>query len=942
MATTFPTTKLTILVELYNIDGSNTWVDVSNKVRYRDKIQIHRGLSPEDTGHLGSPDYCMLTFKNTDKRFSPRNPASPYIGYLGVNTPIRISWNAGNGLKKRFEGLIPNWNPVIPTDDIRNVRIQAYDRRQTLITGSGRKIERSPIYTSTINAPQLVTFMPLEDAANTDTPTLIKGKSVATAGVINYGQNDLLPGGGALAELTGNSYIIMNVKENFTFGGHWQFDFFYFLHNFPTADTILFRCWVTNTGSSGINFWDIIMKTGAYRVTGYDRSGVAKVDSGDVSNALFVLDTWMHHRLMMQNTSSNTFDWNLVSFPYDPSTGGFSIGGTGATGQVGNLGSVFLLPSTEKDGDATGEWAVYDAWNLSTVDNSGRAYNHEPAGTRWSRLFTEQGVSVTRRTPAWADTVAMGMQAKNSDLMSAAEECLIANEGFMDSTFSAIDSDAGGLLRFTERGYIEERPIALTLTYSNGVLYDLNANDDDFAIVNDYTASRSGGASYQVVQTRGPRNVNNRQTDLMGVGRYALAGDFSLDTDDQIPDHAGWQVNKGTVDAMRVTNCELWFERKDAVSANVLATYETLDTWNRIKIQNLPTDYGIDPFDFLIAGIDEEFDQTTLHVKVYGPPFSPYKVAILDSSGGANSDQRIDSDAARTMAAMNNSQTTVTVWDESKRLEPTQWAHDTGDYPIRILGEDMTVSAVAAITKSFVGAGALAAADNNSTFPAIHASSAKDDLMVLVMYCSNVAATIFTDNSWLQADTAGFPNFKVMYKVHSGTETGPNVLISGGSTGDACLSQIMTFRGVAPNVLGSAALTNGASATNINIPAITSQRINPCYILVGARGDDWTSVATLAYAGFTPAEAFDSPSLVGNDAGIVADYILTSGYATTMPTNSFVVTGGTSVVSQAIALAFDGNMQALTVARGANNGGVGWAHPAKQEVHVTNPLILAI
>jgi hypothetical protein len=111
---------------------------------------------------------------------------------------------------------------------------------------------------------------------------------------------------------------------------------------------------------------------------------------------------------------------------------------------------------------------------------------------------------------------------------------------------------------------------------------------------------------------------------------------------------------------------------------------------------------------------------------------------------------------------------------------------------------------------------------------------------------------------------------------------------------------------------------------------------------VGARGDDWTSVATLAYAGFTPAEAFDSPSLVGNDAGIVADYILTSGYATTMPTNSFVVTGGTSVVSQAIALAFDGNMQALTVARGANNGGVGWAHPAKQEVHVTNPLILAI
>lgn len=939
MATTFPASKLTILVELYNVDGSLTWVDVSNKVMYRDKIVVHRGLNPEDNGHSTSADYCYLTFKNADKRFSPRNPASPYVGYLGVNTPIRISWNSGNGLKKRFEGLIPTWNPNIPIDDVRNVRIQAFDRRQSLTVGSGRKIEQSAIYTSTIKSSSLVTFMPLEDAANTNLPTLINGKSVAINGIINWATDDGLPGAGSLPTLTGNSYIIMNVRENYSFNGHWQFDFFYKLHDYPTNDTVLFRCWVTNTAGSGISFWDIIMKTGAYRVIAYDRNGVAKVDSGDFLNSGFVLDTWMHHRLMLNNQSSTTFQWNLVSFPYDPSAGGFSISGTGVTGQCGNLGSIFLLPSSEKDSDAVGELAVYDAYNLSTVDNSGRAYNHEPPGTRWSRLFNEQGVPNTRRVPGWADTVAMGMQSKTADLMSAAEECLIANEGFMDSTVSLVDSDAGGRLRFTERGYIEERAIAMTLTYTQGTLHLLEANDDDFALVNDFTGSRDSGASFRIEKTRGERNVHDRQSDLMGVGRYALGGTFSLDSDVQIPDHVGWQINKGTIDQMRVTNCEMWFERKDCVSNNVLATYETLDTWDRTAIVSPPGDYGPDTLDFLIAGIDEEFDQTTLHVKIYGPQTAPYKVAILDSTGGANSDQRIDSDAARTTAALTNSQTNVAVWDESNRLEPTQWRHDTGDYPVRILGENMTVTAYADIAKSFVGSGALAAANNATTNPGTHASSAKDDILVLTAYCRNQAATIAVDSSWVQSDNAGFTNFKVFHKVYDGAAfVAPNVTITGGAAGDTCLSQIMTYRGVAPHVLAADKLNNG-SAANVAAPGVASQRINTCYLVIGAKADQWTSVATLA--GFT-GEAFDSPSAVGNKASIVADYLLASGYVTTLAAQTLVVTGGVNAISQAITLAFDGNMQTLTVTRGANNGGTGWTHPAQQEVHVANPLILAI
>lgn len=937
MATTFPGTHLSITVELYNITGAGTWINVSSYVLYRDKVFIHQGLTPQDTGHSTSSDYCYVTFKNIDKRFSPHNILGPYYGYLGINTPIRIKWNAGNGDKTQFEGMVPNWNPKIPTDDVRNVRIQAFDRKQQLVTGTGRKIQFSPIYTSTIKSSSLVTFMPLEDNERTKLPTLINGKSVATNGVINYAADDTLPGAKALPSLTGNSYIIMNVREGFTFNGHWQFDFFYRLDNYPTADTILFRCWVGNTGTSGIAFWDIIMKTGTYQVVAYDRNGVAKVDSGSVINSGWIIDTWMHHRLMVKNASSTTFDWQLVSFLYD-TTNGFFIHGEGLTGQCGNLGSIFLLPNAEKDGDSTGEWAVYDAFGLSTVDQSGDGYAGEPPGTRWSRLLNEQGVPNVRRVPGWSDTVSMGRQPKDGDLVANLEECLVANEGYQDSAPSTSDTDAGGLLRFTERGFFENRTVGLTLTYSNGVLYALEPNDDDFAIVNDFTATRNEGSSARVVQTRGPKNINSRQADRYGVGSYATGYSLSLATDQQALDHAGWQVNKGTVDAMRVVNCEIWFERKDVIAANVLATFEALDTWSRVKIVSPPTDFGPDPLDFFIAGMDKEFDQTTLHVKIYGPPASTHDVGILDSTGGATSDQRLDSNDTRTLNSNTNSETAIQVWNEGIEFTPTKWAHDTGDYKVRIDGEEMLVTAVADVAASFVGVGTGGVSNNaNIVGLNIHASSAKNDCMVAVVYSRNTAAIVgITGAGWNQTDDNTFTNFRVFAKAHSGSEAGPTATVTGGAAGDDLIAQIATFRGIAARRLNMASLSN-SSAQNINAPAVASNRINALFLIIGGKPDDWTSVATVS--GFT--EIAEVLSTGGNDAGLVWDYLFAT-TGTAIGTNTFTVTGGTSQTSQAIAIALDCNIQQLTVTRGSNNGGTGIAHPINQEVHVTNPIILGI
>ncbi|MEU1554306.1 hypothetical protein ABZ517_16505 [Streptomyces scabiei] len=86
----FPDDPLDVGVELL-VDGS--YVDITSYVRGAQGISISRGRSSE--GQEVDPGTCQLTLENTDGRFSPRNPASPYYGLIGRNTPIRVVTNEG-------------------------------------------------------------------------------------------------------------------------------------------------------------------------------------------------------------------------------------------------------------------------------------------------------------------------------------------------------------------------------------------------------------------------------------------------------------------------------------------------------------------------------------------------------------------------------------------------------------------------------------------------------------------------------------------------------------------------------------------------------------------------------------------------------------------------------------------------------------------------------
>ncbi|MFE0801080.1 carbohydrate binding domain-containing protein [Streptomyces sp. NPDC058812] len=88
----FPEDRLPLQVDL-SLDGT-TWTDVSNDARYEDKIRITRGRA--DWGRQTDPGRCSFSLSNTDGKYSPQNPESPYFGQIGRNTPVRVSVLTGS------------------------------------------------------------------------------------------------------------------------------------------------------------------------------------------------------------------------------------------------------------------------------------------------------------------------------------------------------------------------------------------------------------------------------------------------------------------------------------------------------------------------------------------------------------------------------------------------------------------------------------------------------------------------------------------------------------------------------------------------------------------------------------------------------------------------------------------------------------------------------
>lgn len=924
MPITYPASSLAPKAELL-LGG--VWTNISTYVLWDAGVTIQRGINFGDD-YDGPPNSITLTLKNTDRRFSPRYVAGPYYGLLKQSTRLRVSYDVGTGYVQRAEFEIPTFSPRRAVGEVPLLRITAVDARKRYADSS--KPLTSPLYNTTLVQNALVTFAPMEEGQDATQITLATEQgSVNSVGTFDFASDTTLPGAKQALKLTATSGFSINVG-GYVFGGHWQVEWFMKMPSAPAGTTLLRRVYLN---SSTMQRWDIAVDASNYRVVAYSLAGAIVADSGFVSNAGLYLGQWIHCRLTAQNTSGSQFQWLFATTPLD--AGGSSVSGSGITGQVGNVSTDAVLPQSGLDGVSMAGSAIYDAYEFSGTAAAANGNAGESPGTRFLRICAEEGIACVFRSGTDNDLSVMGPQRGNG-FMANVGECLRVNEGWLDA-------DTSGNLRMTSRTYVENRAVAMTISHSSFRMQALEVADSDKLLVNKFTADRTQGGSVTVSATSGPMNANDPEDDPLGVGVYPDGETYNLNSDAALADHASYRVYKGTIDHPAAEKVTLHFGRP-GVAAALLATWITMDTFQRIQITSPPPDYGPDTLDQIVVGWTERFNSKELSVDLFCVPAAAFTVDVLED------DARLDTKHHYLLHALSTSDTAVRVGSTSSEVDATFWDHRDGNYLIRMRGEDWNVTNVTNLNAqnapTFIAAGTGASASSGTLAPGLPAGMQKGDCMLLFSSTRNAGtgtcATPTTGGvAWTRI--ADCDNMSLFGRIHTGTESAPSVPFINGAASEDTLAQICAFRNlqltnwplVSARVLAWAVSLNG-SQQNIDLPAaVTAARQNTVQIFCGWKQDDWSSAASIGLNRIGTVV-----STAGNDAAMVWDYKIVTGVEATLTGTQWVITGGAAAFGNGMVVVLDGNVQTLTVTRGVN--GVALTHAAGQQVRVKNPIILGL
>jgi len=173
--------------------------------------------------------------------------------------------------------------------------------------------------------------------------------------------------------------------------------------------------------------------------------------------------------------------------------------------------------------------------------------------------------------------------------------------------------------------YAHVEPRVLALDYAKGQTFDpLEPTDDDQNLLNDFTAQRTDGSEIRYEKTDGPLSV---QDPPQGVGRYSGSGEFNVQSNDDLPSIAGWQVHKGTVDEARIPNLHinLTNPRMEELRTSVAG----VEPGDKITIANPPAWLPPEPIEVIAEGYEEELSTHEWHIEYNASPARIVEVATV-------------------------------------------------------------------------------------------------------------------------------------------------------------------------------------------------------------------------------------------------------------------------------------------------------------------------
>lgn len=632
---TFPATALRIRVELFL---AGNWTDVSPYVLYEYGIRIVRGRRP--TQRRADPGSCTLTFKNPDKRFSPRNVTGPWFGLLRSNTPLRVWVNPGDGDHLRFTGKVPSWVPEMRGHpDDRRVTVTAWGVLNRLERGDDPPLASAQYryFSRQVGASGgLLAYDPLEGSGggyvdgpdgSAQLPDLSQG-GIFSGTIPNF-QFSINPRGMRLA---------IDVKWPLGKG----------LGAGNVGDAISWNM-TTDGAPNAIGGWALTADSTQWGLIGYYNDGVTTVPLMVAEN---LYDGLWHHIQVDMVQNSTQLDFSIYK-DLEPVLGG------GVNPQTVGKNTFWICwddtPSLGSDRmPAVGHVAWY-TWRSDLIDTAPPSY---PAFTghagerpteRFLRLAAEEGITASV-DELYQDVLLMGPQGRRS-LPDLLKECESASDGLLYETLDNTLQLATARSRYNPA-------VTMRIDYATGaVLPPLTAADDDTWLRNDWTITRTGAGlqtGTRVQKLRGPNNVAEPEDDPLGIGRYDDSEAVNMYRQGDTLDVAGWRVFRDTVDDPRFPLIQVSL----ASSPELIRPWLACNLGSRLVIANSPDDLGPEDPEQTIEGYGEVLTQVSWEIGVFTEPASVYRATIPAKTYDAST-PRLDCAASTLTAAVTAEQSVV-------------------------------------------------------------------------------------------------------------------------------------------------------------------------------------------------------------------------------------------------------------------------------------------
>lgn len=551
------------------------------------------------------------------------------VGTTSFTDDVSRPWTASAGAitnrDTRIVNEVPAW-PVrwAPTDQAPAVSLEAAGILRRL--GQGSAPLDSTLRRRIPAGANIRAYWPMEDGqASSRAYSPIAGVAPMSVKGLNFASDDSLSGSSALPTVSVPAWVTASVPV--TPVGDWWVEMVYRIDSVPASPILMFTVNLTGGSAAQIQFF---VGVGVSRVRALAADGTV------LSTTDFTLNNFTDNWGRLQfytSTSGSTVSyfaqWVVIGAP---SNWFVTNTFTGTPGRVASVQGAWS--ATEFNSLRIGHLSVFPgplsiATSIYQAADIGFAGESAPA--RLQRLAFEEGVPLltTRMDPS--DTV-MGAQRPNA-LLALFQE--------------SADADSGGILyeprdhiglAFRARWTLYNQPVALALSYSNGlheVAPPLEPEDDDQATVNDVTVTRASGSSGHQTLDEGPLST---QDPPDGVGRYPTSITLNLNDDDQPDQHAAWRLHVGTYDGVRYPAVTVNLAR----APHLIAAASGVDIGDRITISDPPVWLPPDTIDLIVQGITETVGIRTWRITYLCVPAGPWTVgvredAVLSHRGSAGS-----------------------------------------------------------------------------------------------------------------------------------------------------------------------------------------------------------------------------------------------------------------------------------------------------------------